>query len=76
MNEEWTRFLGGKWQKDMPKQSGRFPVKAFAGEGKTEESYSFAIVFEDQVTHEHRSVHSWGGLWWSEPIPDELPREP
>lgn len=76
MNEEWNRFIAGKWQKEMPQKSGKYPVKSFRKENETMAGYSFEVVFEDRVTHECRSVHSWGGLWWSEPLPDEMPVMP
>lgn len=72
--KEWERFLTGKWQLEMPQQEGRFPVQPrndagfpiYAGDWGVE------VIYKDPRTGNFKSVHDWGGFWWSEPFPRKL----
>lgn len=62
---EWLAFLEGRWQKELPNQAGLYFRRTRDGfPGGTD------LVYQDPHTREYRSVHSWGGDWWSKPIPD------
>jgi len=74
--EQWNTFLCGHWQKSMPQKEGSFPIKALDGKGGTLPGIHFELVYLDPKTQEFKSVYGWGGLWWSEPQPKEMPLRP
>lgn len=67
LRAEWDTFLNGHWQKEMPKKVGEYPLATLDGELGGRGLVYFAGGF--------RSVHTWRGWWWSEPIPDMPPLE-
>ena len=74
IRQQWERFLNGHWQEKMPEATGSIPVKA-REEDRTKGTagYHTVTTYADPVTGKIKPVRPWGGFWWSERMPDELP---
>lgn len=70
----WQKFLSGKWQDNMPNKAGTYPVKSI-NNNIPDEGFTFMTIYQNPDNRLFKSVHSWGGLWWSESMPNELPGE-
>ena len=81
---EWDRFYSGKWQREMPEVVGLYPIATRQGEhaGTThivwnpkEEAYftpQFMRTKKGELLTPVYNGTSWGGYWWSEPLPDRF----
>ena len=64
--KDWLNFLKGKWVQDMPLQEGTY----FLADNEGRQCGNKGIVYIDsKPPHSCKSVESWGGYWWSVPIP-------
>lgn len=68
---KWTEFLQGHWTREMPLRSGTY----FLADSKRRQCGERGIVYLNPETNLPKSVDSWGGYWWSVPIPN-LPSVP
>ena len=69
--EEWARFLmEGEWVLGIPQVEGTYPVATRQGEPAGE-----IVVYVDPTTGQHVPTKSWGGFFWSLPLPS-LPTVP
>lgn len=62
--KKWEVFLNGHWQKEIPQKAGEYPTKSvddYAG--------GLIVVYIDRDTKRAKSTKSWGGYYWSEPLP-------
>jgi hypothetical protein len=64
MNQKWTEFLSGEWQREIPKEEGIFPTADHTG---TEAS--MIVVYQHPVTQEFLTPNGWKGYFWSKPYP-------
>ena len=65
--QNWFQFLSGRWSLIKPTKPGIYLTKTkdcLTGFG------SEAVCYLDPTTKEPKLVRSWGGYFWSEPIPD------
>ena len=78
MNEEakkeWERFHSGHWTKSQPQHVGYYIVASNDGSGSYDICATPVYIYE--LGAKFLSVQSWGGLWWSERLPEAyaLPR--
>lgn len=70
LNHEWTMFLGGHWQKDMPQRAGEFYI--LDSDGIQLQHNVFWTPLRGCYAALGKKDVVW---WWSEPIPD-LPKPP
>jgi hypothetical protein len=64
----WERFLGGHWTRVRPTKPGYYPVEGVAcGQLPGKAPSTTVLAYDDQGTL--RFSQSWGGWWWSEPLP-------
>jgi hypothetical protein len=69
--EKWNKFLQGHWQREKPLVEGLYPLATLDGDLTSDKG----IIYKDPETGNMKSVRTWGGFWWSEPVPD-LPAVP
>jgi hypothetical protein len=80
--KEWKRFHSGKWVREMPQKVGYYVVAARMGVSYPTSAPVYDIsmttliyVFEDPWPGRQGQLtctRTWGGLWWSEPLPDNF----
>ena len=65
---EWSDFINGKWQQEMPTRPGQYPIADRMGN----DAGMNIIVLSKGVP---QSIKYWDGWWWSVSQP-RLPRPP
>ena len=64
----WATFLDGHWTREKPRRPGYYPVQG-VGCGEVDGSTPSVLVIAYESEGEIRFTQSWGGWWWSEPLP-------
>jgi hypothetical protein len=72
--QSWERFLGGHWTREQPTKPGHYPVQGVKC-GEVDGNTPSILVIVYKAKGELRLTQSWGGWWWSEPLPN-LPPTP
>ena len=65
-------FMRGEWTLEMPDKPGTYPV---CGRNCPPDGSTIVVVYLHSTTGKPTPTHTWGGWWWSEPLPD-LPPTP
>ena len=65
MPAEWEWFLTrGKWVLEIPQAEGEYPIMTTQCE-----QAGTNLVYLDLATNEYKVTKSWGGFFWSLPLP-------
>jgi hypothetical protein len=70
----WERFLGGHWTRERPTKTGYYPIQAIKS-GDPDGTPPSMLILVYELDGEIHYTQSWGGWWWSHPLPD-LPPAP
>jgi hypothetical protein len=60
----WTGYLNGHWTQDKPTRPGRYLVATRDGR-----LAGVIVFYRDKVTGGVTSTNTWGGWFWSFPMP-------
>lgn len=74
LSDRWALFLGGHWTRERPTKPGYYPVEAVTCGDQDGVVPSLTVLAYDDHG-QLRFAQSWGGWWWSEPLP-ALPPPP
>jgi hypothetical protein len=66
--QSWERFLGGRWTRERPRKPGYYPVEGVQS-GEPDGSIPSKMVLVYEAEGKLCFAQSWGGWWWSEPLP-------
>lgn len=75
MDEAWTKFATGHWQKEMPQREGEYPTATRDGLKASFETVVRLKTGEFKSVMELIHGDNWRGWWWSETLP-KLPSPP